>query len=92
MDCGHCDVCLKKNASGLPNWLFRRIGDKLKNCLAQRGPVRLNELVDVVSDKEQNAENAEENGDKVILVLRFLIDAGEFTLEDDVVSLVKDIP
>ncbi|WP_352421995.1 ATP-dependent DNA helicase RecQ [Proteiniphilum sp.] len=91
-DCGHCDVCLKKNATGLPNWLFRRIGNKLKNCLEQRGSLRLNELVDAVSDKEQNAKNAEENGNKVILVLRFLIDAGEFTLEDDVVSLVKDIP
>lgn len=88
-DCGHCDVCLKRNATGLPNWLFRRISNKLKNCLAQRESLRLNELVDAVSDKE---ENAEENRERVIPVLRFLIDAGEFALEDDVVSLVKDLP
>ncbi|WP_298650619.1 ATP-dependent DNA helicase RecQ, partial [uncultured Proteiniphilum sp.] len=30
-DCGHCDVCLKKSTTGLPNYLFRQIGNKLKD-------------------------------------------------------------
>jgi hypothetical protein len=41
----------------------------------------LNDLVDSVSDA---------NSDKVIAVLRFLIDMEEFTLKDDMVSVKKD--
>ena len=83
-DCGHCDVCLKKSATGLPNYLFRQIGSKLKDFLQQRGPLRFNELVDAVSD-----ENSDENKEKVIPVLRFLIDTGELVLNDDVVTSIK---
>lgn len=83
-DCGHCDVCLKKSAAGLPNYLFRQIGNKLKDFLQQRGSLRFNELVDAVSD-----ENSDDNRERVISVLRFLIDTGEFFLKEDVVSYVK---
>lgn len=76
-DCGHCDVCLKKNESGLSNYEFHRIGDKLKEVMQNHGSRRLNDLVDSV---------AGENSEKVILVLRFLIDAGELWLSDDMVS------
>ncbi len=76
-DCGHCDVCLKKNESGLSNYEFHRIGDKLKVSMQNHTSRRLNDLVDSVAD---------ENSEKVILVLRFLIDAGELLLKDDMVS------
>lgn len=85
-DCGECDVCLKKSATGLPNYLFRRIANKLKDSLQQRGSLRFNELIDAVVDEN---ENSEESREKVIPVLRFLIDTAEFELKDDVVSLVK---
>lgn len=81
-DCGHCDVCLKKSVTGLPNYLFRRIADRLKDFLQQPESLRFNELVDAVSD-----ENQEENRERVISVLRFLIDMGELALKDDVVAL-----
>ncbi|MDR2815355.1 MAG: RecQ family ATP-dependent DNA helicase [Proteiniphilum sp.] len=83
-DCGHCDVCLKKGTTGLPNWLFRRIGDKLKGLLQQRGTLRFNELVDAVSDEN---DNSDENRERVISVLRFLIDSGEVALKDDEVTV-----
>ncbi|MDR0422694.1 MAG: RecQ family ATP-dependent DNA helicase [Proteiniphilum sp.] len=79
-DCGHCDVCLKKGASGLSNSLFRRIGGKLKDFLRQQGPVRFHELIDAVADEN---ENSDENREKTISVLRFLIDMEELTLKDD---------
>ena len=40
--------------------------------------------VDAVSDKD---ENAEETRDRVIPVLRFLVDTGEFVIKDDEVAL-----
>jgi len=45
--------------------------------MQNHGSRRLNDLVDSV---------AGENSEKVILVLRFLIDAGELWLSDDMVS------
>jgi ATP-dependent DNA helicase RecQ len=85
-DCGRCDVCLKKGASGLSNYLFRRIGDKLRDFLQQRGTQRFNELVDAVMAE---GENPDENKERVISTLRFLIDTGELTLKDDEVAITK---
>lgn len=85
-DCGYCDVCLKKSAGGLPNYLFRQIGDKLKDFLQERGAQRFNELIDAVSDEN---ENSDENRERIIPVLRFLIDTGELALKDDEVTVIK---
>ncbi len=76
-DCGCCDVCLKKNETGLSNYEFRRIKEQVEMLLDSVQPRRINDLVDSVAD---------ENAEKVIRVIRFLIDAGELTLEDDRVS------
>lgn len=76
-DCGCCDVCLKKNETGLSNYEFRRIKEQVEMLLGDGQPRRINNLVDSVAD---------ENTEKVIWVIRFLIDAGELTLEDDRVS------
>jgi len=76
-DCGCCDVCLKKNETGLSNYEFRRIKEQVEMLLGDGQPRRINNLVDSVTD---------ENTEKVIRVIRFLIDAGELTLEDDRVS------
>lgn len=76
-DCGCCDVCLKKNETGLSNYEFRRIKEQVEMLLGDGQPRRINNLVDSVVD---------ENTEKVIRVIRFLIDAGELNLEDDRVS------
>lgn len=76
-DCGCCDVCLKKNETGLSNYEFRRIKEQVEMLLGDGQPRRINNLVDSVAD---------ENTEKVIWVIRFLIDAGELTMEDDRVS------
>ncbi len=81
-DCGQCDVCLKKNETGLSNYEFHQIEEQLIVSLQVQPARRLNDLVDSLLDM---------NSDKVILVLRFLIDMGELSLQDDLVSIKKTI-
>lgn len=76
-DCGACDVCLKKNESGLSNYEFWKIEKELTESLSE-SPKRLLELV--------NSLNFE-NKDKIIQVIRFLIDMEHLTLKDDTISL-----
>ena len=83
-DCGYCDVCLRKNETGLSNYEFYRIKDKLKASLQEQPSRRLNSLVDAVAEKDATPE-------KVIRVIRFMIDAGELSLHDDTVSISDDV-
>ncbi len=79
-DCGICDVCLKKNETGLSNYEFKRIREQAEALLSDGQVRRINDLVDSVAD---------ENAEKVIRVIRFLIDTEELILEDDRVSAKK---
>ncbi|MDD4157929.1 MAG: RecQ family ATP-dependent DNA helicase, partial [Proteiniphilum sp.] len=83
-DCGYCDVCLRKNETGLSNYEFYRIKDQLKASLQEQPSRRLNSLVDAVAEKDATPE-------KVIGVIRFMIDAGELSLHDDTVSISDDV-
>ena len=78
-DCGVCDICLKKNEAGLSNYEFHQIKEQVLASLQPEEPCRINDLVDSLS---------EVNSDKVIRVIRFLVDQGELTLNDDKVSLL----
>ena len=84
-DCGCCDVCLKKNETGLTNYEFKEIEDKLATLFKTKESYRLNELVD--SFKE--GLYTEERSEKVIKVIRFKIDMGELYLQDDRVSTIN---
>ena len=79
-DCGHCDVCLKKNETGLSHYEFRRIEAALRSSLEERPSQRLNQLVNSLPEEDRQ---------KAITVIRFLADAGELGLKDDFVSLVS---
>ncbi len=96
-DCGCCDVCLKKNEAGLSNYEFRQAEQKIKSVLHERGATRLEELVDAieesptkVSEPAVYAVNKDHENEKVISVIRFLIDMGDLALEDDKISLSSD--
>ncbi|HOV71089.1 MAG TPA: RecQ family zinc-binding domain-containing protein, partial [Dysgonamonadaceae bacterium] len=78
-DCGHCDVCLNKNKTGLSNFEFNQIKSVLMLELAQT-PLRLTDLVNRVSSFEN---------EKTITVIRFLVDEGTLSLKDDTLSVVK---
>jgi hypothetical protein len=71
---------LKKNETGLSKYEFHQIEEQLIVSLQVQPARRLNDLVDSLLDM---------NSDKVILVLRFLIDMGELSLQDDLVSIKK---
>ncbi len=79
-ECGICDVCLKKNETGLSHYEFHRLEAQIKESLQQEQPRRINNLVDSLTD---------ENAEKVIRVIRFLIDMGELGLKDDFISLAS---
>ena len=79
-NCGICDVCLQKNKKGLSNYEFGQIREELLECFSERKSFRLNELVDCLKDSAPDSE-------KVISVLRFMIDKEVFKLEDDTITL-----
>lgn len=82
-DCGNCDVCLKRNESGLTNYEFTQISKLLNDTLKDQSPQRLRPLVDSI-DKY--------NSDKVISVIRFQVDKGALEIRhDDEIALLRDI-
>ena len=82
-DCGHCDFCLKKTESGLTNYQYQMWREKVLALLRQETSCRLNGLVDRVVDEEADT-------DRVIRVIRFMVDAGELSLHDDRIVRVED--
>lgn len=86
-DCGGCDICLKKNRSGLSNYEYRQIDDKLAAAFRNRSSWRLNELVDQLIDPTLLISMLEVQSEKIIKVIRFKIDIEELTLDGDHISL-----
>ena len=82
-DCGNCDVCLKRNKSGLTNFEFLEIANQINSTLKEESPQRINPLVDSIKEHEP---------EKVIAVIRFQIDNGILEVrQDDEIALLKDI-
>ena len=79
-NCGICDVCLQKNKLGLSNFEFGKIRALLLDCFSDTPNYRLNELVD-------KTKSSIPESDKVIAVLRHMIDKDVFELEDDTIRL-----
>ena len=79
-DCGYCDVCLRRNEAGVTNYLFRLLRKKILAQFELEQTLRLNMLVEQVTDGEGDQE-------QVIKVIRFLVDSGELELHDDRISL-----
>lgn len=81
-NCGICDVCLQKNKKGLSNSEFDYIRELLINSYSTKTEIRLTELVDGVKLQFEDTE-------KIIAVIRFLVEEGTFNLEVDTISLSK---
>jgi ATP-dependent DNA helicase RecQ len=82
-DCGCCDVCLKKNETGLTQYEYNRIEEKLIGLFKTNESYRIHELVEHFIEGLDNKNISE----KVIKVIRFKIDAGELNLIDDRITL-----
>lgn len=78
-DCGNCDVCRRKNESGLTNYEFMEIEESLYQSLRDKSPQRLATLLKSMPGF---------NDEKVIQVIRFLIDREKLDLEDDEISIL----
>ncbi len=81
-NCGICDVCLQKNKIGLSNYEFENIKELLLDNFSDTKSLRLNELVDSVKLSFTDS-------DKIITVLRFLVNKEVFDLEDDTITIRK---
>ena len=79
-NCGICDVCLQKNKKKLSDSEFDSIKDLLIKSFTHKTDIRLSELVDGVKVDFDDTE-------KVIAVLRFMIEEGTFALEVDTISM-----
>lgn len=77
-DCGCCDVCLKKNESGLSNFEFSAIFSVIQTYLMAHSSENLLRMVDLVEGYSK---------EKIIQVIRFQVDHGLLQLKDDTISL-----
>ncbi|MDR3194801.1 MAG: RecQ family ATP-dependent DNA helicase [Tannerella sp.] len=79
-DCRTCDICLRKTQSGLKQWEFNAVQEKLVEALAG-GSKTIFDLAEALPlEKEKN-----------IFVIRFLLDHDRrFRLEDDQLSFSGD--
>ncbi|MFZ4457180.1 MAG: RecQ family ATP-dependent DNA helicase [Bacteroidales bacterium] len=73
-DCGTCDVCLKKNETGLTNFRFSQIERAIHQKIPETG-IQIPKLVDVIPFKS----------DEVLTVTRFLLDRSKLEQKDDLV-------
>ena len=77
-DCRNCDVCLRKNSSGLNNWEFRTVKEALFERLKNNSAISVQILArELPLEKEKN-----------LRVIRFLLDHDEnLKFQDNTISL-----
>lgn len=74
--CGTCDVCLKKNETGLTHYQFVRIEEEIEKVM-QKEKMELNALVNQISGSPE----------EIITVIRYLIDRGKILQLDNTLRL-----
>lgn len=78
-DCGHCDVCLAKNDSGLTNKRYNDIFSDLSELL-QDNSMSINDIIEILSSYSSK---------DVVSVIRFEADKGIIIIDADTISLKK---
>ncbi|WP_243349404.1 ATP-dependent DNA helicase RecQ [Parabacteroides sp. FAFU027] len=74
--CGTCDICLKKNETGLTQNRFAQIEEEIEKIM-QKDKIALNELVNQISGTP----------DEIISVIRYLTDRGKILQLDNMLRL-----
>lgn len=77
-NCGHCDVCLQKQETGLTNLEFKKIENSIIESMQINSPRKLNDLIQSITGFSE---------EKTITVVRFLIDENKLSLKDGIISL-----
>jgi ATP-dependent DNA helicase RecQ len=77
-DCGTCDVCIKKNETGLTSFEFAEIKNNILQKLNEK-PVSFNNLIEFLNF----------NSEKTIKVIRWLLDNNIVTYIDDQTIMLK---
>lgn len=81
-NCGICDVCLQKNKKGLTNSQYKEIKELLLQRFSEKLEYRLIELVNSINKYVDDP-------DKVIEVVRLMVQERVLLLENDTLSLRK---
>ncbi|MDP4270241.1 MAG: ATP-dependent DNA helicase RecQ [Bacteroidota bacterium] len=74
--CGTCDICLKKNETGLTQNRFAQIEEEIERIM-QKDKIALNDLVNQISGTP----------DEIISVIRYLTDRGKILQLDNMLRL-----
>lgn len=77
-NCGHCDICLQRNESGLRQYEFEELESRIVEVLEGKSLTP----ADIV--RELNLEP-----DKVSVVIRYLLDEGKLSISDGMIYLRK---
>lgn len=80
-DCGHCDVCLAKNESGLTNKRYNEIAEGISQLLNERAL-----SISVITDSLSSFPPKD-----IISVIRFEADKGTLRIEGDVIMLQEKL-
>lgn len=78
-DCGFCDVCKAKNASGLTNKRFNDIAAEIKEHLNEKS-LSAKSLINSITAYKEN---------EITIVIRFLLDKGILKLDADQITYIE---
>lgn len=82
-NCGMCDVCLQKNKLGLSHHEYHILKTLLLSFFEEKDTYRLSDLLASTKEKYPDSE------EKVINVLRYLIQKGFFEVTTDTIKRIK---
>ncbi|PXV65082.1 ATP-dependent DNA helicase RecQ [Dysgonomonas alginatilytica] len=78
-DCGHCDVCLAKSDTGISNYKFNDISDKIKKLICEKD-YSIDDLTSEISEYKE---------EDIIHVIRFHLDQESFLIQNDYIKINK---
>ncbi len=79
-DCGHCDVCLAKSDTGINNFKFNAISEKIKQLINYKD-YSIEDIITAIPGYKD---------DDIIHIIRFHLDNETYYLEDDYLRLYKN--
>lgn len=78
VDCGHCDVCLSKNDSGLTNKRYNDILIAVKELFKDKETLPIDYIIETLSNYPSK---------DIISVIRFEADKGNVRIDGDIINL-----
>lgn len=78
-DCGQCDVCLAKSDTGINNYKFSAITEKIEQLIAYK-EYSVEDIINAITEYKE---------EDIINIIRFHLDNETYFLEDDCLRCIK---